>query len=126
MATIKVPYTYTSYGFSEDATKYSQRLAKGKMSWGAWAWFIVAGIAFWIESLIFHDVSSAEGIVLILLLAVPVILGFVAGYYAEKLRTKFYRSLIRKALEEDLAEVARVQPELAAAYRAQLGDILDA
>lgn len=86
---------------------------------------IAAGIAFWLESLLFSDLSSAEGIVLILLLAVPVILGFVDGYYAEKLRTKIYRSRIRKALEKDLAEIALTQPELAEAYRKHLSDILN-
>lgn len=125
MATIKAPYTYTSYSFSEKATRYSQRLSKGKMSWGAAAFFVVTFGVFMLESVIVPDPSSAGAFVLLLLVGLPVGLGIVAAIYAEKLRERYFRGKIRKALEADLARIAETDPVRAAVYRAHLGDILE-
>lgn len=124
MATIKVPYVYTSYSFSPKATRISKRMAKGKMSWGVFTWFLVAfAILILVTQLVDPDnVSDTVGILLALVL--PICLASVAAYFVEKLRTRVFEDRIRKALEEDLAALAVTQPELAAAYRIQLASIL--
>ena len=126
MATIKVPYTYTSYSFSEKATRYSRRQGKGKMSWGVAAFFIVTFGVFLLETSLLADIGAVGDFMVFVLLGLPVVLGVVAAIYAEKLRNRVFHSLIRKALEADLARIAETDPSRAAAYRAQLKDILEA
>ena len=122
MAHIKIPYTYTSYSFSEKATKYSQRMATGAQSWGwpaAWAAVLIMVVV--LNPL--RDSVSSEALEWLILLS-PLVFGVVAWIWAERLRKRYFLGKIRKALEEDLARIAESDPARAAAYRMQLQDIL--
>ena len=123
MAHIKIPYVYTSYPFSEDATQYSKRLAKGSQSWG-WP---SAFVAFLILMLLVDPLTElvSNDFLTAVLYLIPFAAAIAAWIYAEKLRKRYFRKKIRAALEEDLALIEKAYPAQAAVYRTQLKDILE-
>ena len=109
MATIKIPYQYTSYPFSPKATKLSKRLAKHKMAAAVFVSMIMVFVFLGLTMSIVEAVNyNASPIILLFSLAA----GIGCGIYAEKLRKQLYHKAIRKALEKDLTALFPGQPEL--------------
>ena len=83
MATIKIPYQYTSYPFSPKATKLSKRLAKHKMAAAVFVSMIMVFVFLGLTMSIVEAVNyNASPIILLFSLAA----GIGCGIYAEKLR----------------------------------------
>lgn len=111
MATIKIPYTYTSYPFSPKATKLSQRMAKGSMSWGVPAGIFIGIMALALLANLINSLGGDGMFALVLTFGGGIAAGVFSGIYLEKLRNKLYTNLIRKALEADLANMDPYQAD---------------
>ena len=115
MATIKIPYTYRSYAFSQEATKYSKRLSRGRGGTG-----IVAGIFIWMLTtiLVYSILEWLDLDYLVLFaLVISLVIAIGSGICLEKLRTRYLKRKIAQALERDIVPYERTQPELAQAIR---------
>ena len=118
MATIKVPYTYIQYPFSEKATRYSKRMAKKKYETG-----IVTGmISFFLITALVYSLPFVKGNdgMAIVVLAVALGGAVFCGIRAERYRNQWFKKKIMEALEEDLNRMLPGQSELVKAQLCKL------
>lgn len=116
---IKIYYTYDNFPYSEKATKLSKWHGKGKMRAAVFVSLAMILVVFCILTALV-DPTGKDGFLAFLLLATPVVVGVGGGIGAELLRNRIYKKLIRKAAEEDIAIIAKTDPERAKQCRIDL------
>ncbi len=116
---IKIYYTYSGFSYSEKATKLSRQHSRGKMRTAVFVSIAMIVALFCILSTLVDPVGKSDFLVFVLL-ATPVVVGVGCGIGAELLRNLIYKKLIRKAAEEDIALIAKTDPERAKQCRVDL------